>query len=187
MTEHNPLIQKKKFKFYMIYTLYIALLFEFVFRGFYAFSYKDTRIFWRPFVAIDHYAPGLIKEMGATVSARNDTFDILLLGGSVLTEQWGNIPNAMKKLLTDSLPMPFEIHNLANPARTSKDSWQNFQQLENQNYDVVILYHGINEVRFNHCPPEVFKKDYSHVDYYAKVNHLINNSFFHQKEESVQF
>lgn len=128
---------------------------------------------------MSHYAPGLIEEMDTEIALSDETFDVLLLGGSPLTEQWGNVPMELNKLLKDSLDGPFMIHNMANPARTSRDSWQNYQLLENKPYDLVILYHGINEVRFNHCPPKVFKDDYSHVDYYAKVNKLISSSFFH--------
>ncbi len=170
---------KERIKFYLVYLIYITVLFEAVFRLFYSISYNNTKILWRPFTAISHYAPGLIDELESNVEANDESFDILLLGGSVLTEQWGNIPTELNQLLKDSLTGPFMIHNMANPARTSRDSWQNYQLLENKPYDLVVLYHGINEVRFNHCPPEVFKDDYSHVDYYAKVNKLMNSSFFH--------
>ena len=159
----------------MVYLLYVAVLFEIVFRLYYSFSYENTKIIWSPFAAMSHYAPGLIEEMDTEIVIEDESFDVLLLGGSVLTEQWGNIPYSLNTLLKDSLSGPYKIHNMANHARTSRDSWQNYQMLESKPYDLVVLYHGINEVRFNHCPSEVFKKDYSHVDYYAKVNELMNS------------
>ena len=168
---------KKKIAFYAIYLLFIVVLFEFVFRAFYAISFKDGSILYRPFAALGHYYPGLLDLMDTEVSNTDEQLDILLLGGSVMTSQWGNVPEELEKQIKAKTNRPFKIYNLATPAHTSRDSRVKFELLKNQHFDVVILYHGINEVRFNHCPPEVFKSDYSHVDFYAKTNALARRTW----------
>lgn len=164
----------KKASFYIIYVVFILILFEFTFRIFYAISFKEKQILWRPYAVLNHYYPGITEAMDAQVKA-DQTFDILLLGGSVLTPSFGFIPQELKILLDDSLGIPFKIHNVAAASHTSHDSKAKYDLLKNQDYDMVILYHAINEIRFNHCPPEVFRKDYGHVDFYAKVNGLLNS------------
>jgi hypothetical protein len=90
---------------------------------------------------------------------------------------WGNVPAELEKQLKESTTRPFKIYKLATPAHTSRDSRVKFDLLQKQKFDVVLVYHGINAVRFNHCPPEVFKADYSHVDFYAKTNALAKRTW----------
>jgi hypothetical protein len=37
-------------------------------------------------------------------------------------------------------------------------------------FDLVVVYHGINETRTNNAPPEVFRSDYGHYSWYRFVN-----------------
>jgi hypothetical protein len=167
----------KKITFYLIYILFIILLFELVFRAYYAISFKKPRVLYRPFAVIEHYYPGLLDVMDAEIRNDDEQLDILLLGGSVLTSMWGNVPADLESQLKKATNRPFKIYNLATPAHTSRDSRVKFDLLKNQKFDVVLVYHGINAVRFNHCPPDVFKADYSHVDFYAKTNALAKRTW----------
>ena len=51
-------------------------------------------------------------------------------------------------------------------AHTTLDSYLKHKALHNKTFDVVVIYHGINEVRANNSPPEIFKPDYSHYAWY---------------------
>ena len=60
--------------------------------------------------------------------------------------------------------------NFSAPAFGTRDSLFEYMQLEGETFDAVVLYHGINEVRANNCPPEVYQADYSHYAWYEEIN-----------------
>lgn len=113
---------------------------------------------------------GLMNE---NINSENEVIDILLLGGSVLHNEWGNIGNELNKQLSAKYPGKIKIHNVATPAHTSTDSRIKYKLLKNHRFDIVLLYHGINEVRFNNCPDDVFKNDYSHVGFYNIIHSIV--------------
>ncbi len=96
------------------------------------------------------------------------TKDILLLGGSVL--------HAAAKRLDETFKSRFgplvRIHDVSVPAHSSRDSLIKYRFLKNRNFDAVIYYHAINEVRANNIPTKSFRKDYGHYSWYAQVNAL---------------
>lgn len=98
--------------------------------------------------------------------------EILLLGGSVLHRDWGNIERDLREQLTYGLKRPIRIYNLAEIGHTSRDSFLKYQTLNDKHFDLVIFYHGINEARANNVPPDLFKADYSHYSWYETVNVL---------------
>lgn len=168
---------KKKIAFVSIYIVFVSLLFEFSMRCFYAFSFEKYNIIWRPFALMEHYYPGFLKVYDAEIEEGNEVFDVLLLGGSVLTPMWGNVQDSLHLLLSQQVNKPVEIYNVAYAAHTSRDSRLKYEMLKDKHFDAVVLYHGINEVRFNHCPKEMFQSEYNHVDFYAKVNKIIGQKW----------
>lgn len=170
---------RRKLTFWAIFFGFSILLFEFFFRVFFAISYGKASVVWRPFNALDHYYPGIIDELNKDLVKNDETFDLLILGGSVLTEQWGDILKELEVLAQDSLQNQVRFHNLATPAHTTRDSRLKYQLLMDKPYDGVFVYHGINSVRFNNCPDSVFNKEYNHVDFYMKVNTIATNPWSH--------
>lgn len=102
---------------------------------------------------------------------------VLLLGGSVLTRSY----DTLKK--TD-YEKPIIFYNLARSGHTSLDSLHKYNYLTSNgyNFDYVIFYHAVNEVRTNNVPVLLYKEDYSHYSFYKLVNLVfIEQSFLIQK------
>jgi hypothetical protein len=102
--------------------------------------------------------------------ARDGVVELLLLGGSVLNVEWSAIEALIAERLTGELRRPVRIYNLAEAAHTTRDSWLKYKRLGGDPFDLVVVYHGINEVRTNHVPPEMFRDDYGHYSWYRFVN-----------------
>ncbi len=167
----------KKRLFYVIMFILVLLFVEISFRAFYAVSFKNATILYKPFALIEHYYPGILEVMDMEVSNADDRVDILFLGGSVLTQKFGTVESELKAYLEDSLQREIKIYNLATPAHTSRDSRLKMELLAEQHFDFILLYHGINETRFNNCPKSMFKDNYSHVDFYTKVNAIAKRTW----------
>ena len=96
------------------------------------------------------------------------TFDILLLGSSVLNRDFGDIEDI---LFQEFLKKKYvKIYNLSVRAHTLLDAYYKYQFLLDRKFNLVILYEGINEVRANNCPDVCFKDDYSHYYWYKCLN-----------------
>lgn len=113
----------------------------------------------------------------------NGYFDVLLLGGSALDR----IHTALGKdsrVIQERLEKFFiksgkpgksvRIFNLANPGLTTRDSLIKYRVLGDakKHFDLVIVYHGINDTRLNNCPPEKFKDDYTHGGWYEQIRRM---------------
>ena len=94
-----------------------------------------------------------------------DSFDVLLLGGSVLRE-WGEVygRNQISTRTVDGRRV--KLHVAARPAHTSLDSLLKAEYLGSDGIDLYIVYQSINEVRANNIPPEHWRDDYSHYSWY---------------------
>ena len=139
----------------------------------------STRVYWKATAKVPFTEPGKIPlsfypELESVSrlnpSAGDGYHDILLLGGSVLNDQWGNVSTELRQLLKNKQIENIRIFNLAIPAHTSRDSLLKYKALKNYRFDQIIFYHGINETRANNIPGHLFKPDYSHFDWYAVVN-----------------
>jgi hypothetical protein len=64
------------------------------------------------------------------------------------------------------------VFNLSMPALTSRDGWLQYAAIGEGRFDLVMVYHGINDARANNAPPEIFREDYSHYSWYEIVNML---------------
>lgn len=96
--------------------------------------------------------------------------EILLLGGSVLHRDYGDIDHVLRERLSRATGRCVRIYNLSAPAHTSLDSRYKYGHITGRRFDWIIVYHGINEIRANNCPPEKFRSDYSHLSWYRLIN-----------------
>lgn len=140
-----------------------------------------VRLFWLvgsavPFSqrpsAWDHYYPRL-RQAGlvAQPATRPDNrFDLLLLGGSVLDPEWGTVAAELERRLEARLPGRWRLANLGQAGFTSRDSLLQYRHLaeQRQQFDLVLVYDGINDTRLNCCPPELFRDDYTHAIWYRQ-------------------
>ncbi len=109
-----------------------------------------------------------------TKNKPDSVFRILCLGAS--TSIYANYPEFIKwafkgqpYILTNDYTV--EVYSTGNEAHTSLDSYYKYRWLyQGYDFDLVIFYHGINDLRANNCPPEMFKNDYSHFSYYSIIN-----------------
>jgi hypothetical protein len=99
----------------------------------------------------------------------DDTFDVLLLGGSVLHPIFGDIAERLRAGLEQKLGRKVRVVNLANLGHTTRDSLNKYARLKDKRFDLVLVYHGINDVRLNNTPPGAFKADYSHHTRFAQI------------------
>jgi len=164
--------QKSSFIFYVKYFVVILLFVECFFRIYHSIKLDNYDVLIKPSSVLKKYYTGIDKANSEQIEDNNGAIDILLLGGSVLHSDWSTIAQELNKKLSASYSCPVNIHNLAIPAHTSLDSKNKYNVLAHQNYDIVLLYHGINEVRFNNCPDSIFKDDYSHVEFYNHINSI---------------
>jgi hypothetical protein len=105
----------------------------------------------------------------------DESFDILLLGGSVLWE-WGEFygPSQVGGRTVDSRPV--RLHVAARPAHTSLDSLHKAEILGSDGIDLYVFYQSINEVRTNNIPPEHWRDDYSHYSWYDDLRFYSESS-----------
>lgn len=137
-----------------------------------------TRVYWFLAAAVpltqtpsvwDQFYPRLrIAGLADRPCSRSDDrFDLLLLGGSVLDTRWGTVEEELRQRLEQLLPGRHRICNLAQAGFTSRDSLLQYEHLDRSRFDLVVVYDGINDVRLNCCPPELFQDDYTHSQWYA--------------------
>jgi hypothetical protein len=140
-----------------------------------------SRAFWRfehqlPFRQPWHVLHAYYPELKATDAIRphrgDGHYNVLILAESVLHHVWGEVEPALAERLAAAGVTNARIFNFAVPAQTTRDSRLKYEALENSSFDLVILYHGINESRANNAPPDLFRSDYSHYSWYDTVNTL---------------
>lgn len=118
------------------------------------------------------YYPEMWRVWNKRPAHDDDFFDILLLGGSVLHRNWGSVEQQLLERLHRLGHRNVRTFNLAVPAHTSRDSWLKYAALSEHRFELVLFYHGVNEVRTNNAPPDVFREDYSHYWWYEILNTL---------------
>ena len=126
----------------------------------------------RPDLAIHRYYQNLAAASDKMSESEGQSIDLLILGGSALTDKFGCVEASLARIAPDILSAPLRIHNLAALGHTSRDSLVKYKLLKNRHYDLVLLYEGINDARINYCPPELFREDYSHFRWYEAINSL---------------
>tara|TARA_R110002072_G_scaffold1983_1_gene16194 strand:- start:31060 stop:32160 length:1101 start_codon:yes stop_codon:yes gene_type:complete len=109
------------------------------------------------------------------------SFNVLLLGGSVIDARWSSVEHELREQLAFAGVYNIKVCNLAVASHTSRDSLIKYRALSRSHFDLVILYHGINDARANNAPGDVYRDDYSHYAWYETANVLSDyhgNSWF---------
>jgi hypothetical protein len=116
----------------------------------------------------------------AVISNTDETYDILILGGSTISDGYGSIGRQLAAGLQQRLGRPVRVFNLAAASQNSRDSVLKYRRLAHQHFDLVVVYEGINDTRMNNAPPDQFCDDYSHCIWYKHLNLLDKHPFVFQ-------
>lgn len=157
---------------YLLYLLVVAEL--------------GSRAFWR----IEHGVPLLSSQpvdwyavyfQGFRDSRLNDAppehggeaLDVLLLGGSVLHNLYHDRGGELERRFSRAAARPVRLYSFAMRAHTTRDSALKYRLLAGHGFDLIVLYHGINDARLNNAPPELFRADYSHAAWYDEIGQML--------------
>jgi len=157
----------------LAFAVFILLLLEGAARTY--LSVKDKIPFFAPASRhILRYYPELeFVERQSQKYGRGD-LDILMLGASVLhnPNQDAAVPLQMFLAADPAFKgKKIHIYNIAKSAQTTRDSLFKYEYLApRHHFDLVIVYHAINDTRANNCPPGMFREDYSHYSWYDELN-----------------
>jgi hypothetical protein len=155
----------RRLRFLVVYALVLLVAFELTCRLFWRLSGVS---FLKTPNRIHHFFYPELKPVEEAACAREDaTYDVLVLGGSVL--QYGDFPEQLTRALEETYRRPVRVHSLAREAHTSLDSFYKYRRLDGCRFDLVVFYHGVNEARANNCPGELFQDDYSHWGWYRLI------------------
>lgn len=166
--QSDNLTKKRLWYRAFFYIFYLIFLSEIMSRSYLALGLNAS--FFKPVTVIYNFYYKELKDIKSFKISNEDGFiDLLLLGGSVLQPSWGHIEEILKSKLELIKPGRIRIHNLSRTAHSSLDSYFKYKQLRDKKFDLVLYYHGINEIRANNCPASVFKNDYSHYRWYKLI------------------
>lgn len=156
----------RRVRFAVVYSLYLIVLGWIGLKLFAWFKYdvpltrsENRDDVWRLYYA-ELWRSGAIEADGTRDDGR---LDVLLLGASVLEQVKDDLSDALKERYGDSV----RVYNLAISAHTSRDSMQKYKRLLDRHFDLVIIYHGINDSRMNCVAADLYRDDYSHCGWYA--------------------
>jgi hypothetical protein len=82
---------------------------------------------------------------------------------------FGDLPDRLRAALERELHLPVRIYNLAYPGRTTLDSYDKYRHLADKQFDLVVVYEGLNDCFLNNCPARVFRSDYTHAPRYEQI------------------
>lgn len=113
------------------------------------------------------YYPELRSAM---TPARSRDPEILLLGASVLNQTFGDVAPMLRDALSEAWGAAVRVTNLSMLGHSTLDSWYKYRSLAGRSFDLVVVYHSINELRANNVPPEAWRDDYGHYTWYEELN-----------------
>lgn len=158
----------RRVRFALLYGLYLAVL-SLVGLSLYSFLAFDVPVtrtvtsddVWRV------YYPELwtSKALPVEEPMTDATLDVLLLGGSVLQQ----MTEPLAAALQHSCRRTVRIYNVSVSAHTTRDSWLKYQRLSERPFDLILIYHGINDARMNCVSRQDYRDDYSHCGWYFSV------------------
>lgn len=165
--------KSKKALFSFILLLLLVLFCELAFR---LTLWATKKIpFWRPDLAIENrFYPELKLTRYFNITQSNDSLDILILGGSVVADEWrSKVARSLRDTLKVALNTDrIRYFNLANLGHNTADNLFKYKLLTNKRFDLVFFYEAINETKFNNVPSQFFRNDYTHVHWYHDI-HMI--------------
>ena len=164
----------RRIRFTVLYSLYLTVI-AFIGLKFSAYFLYDVPItrtantddVWR-FYYGELWTTGAVESDAAS---GDDRFDVLLLGASVLEQMTKPLEAALKRQCGENV----RIFNLSKSAHTTRDSALKFSRLKDRRFDLIVIYHGINDSRMNCVPQTDYRDDYTHCAWYAS---------FHQRLEA---
>lgn len=159
---------KRRVLFIAMYLIFVA-----------GISFLGLKLYWKtafdvPFTetpnklhVLKHYFPKLATSavLDTPITRDDGYFDVLLLGASVLEAEGRLLEEKLRAEVNDRL----RVFNVARSAHTSRDSYLKFKHLADKQFDLIIIYHGINDARMNCCRPLQFKDDYTHCYWYKSL------------------
>lgn len=151
---------------WIVFGLYLLVLGDVASRVY--FAVRSDSSFLAPDLYLAFYDELAAVEEAPT-TRDDDSFDLLLLGGSVLDPSFGKVALALHERLESDLGRPVRVFNLAHAANSSRDSLIKYRLLADKRFDCVVFYHGINEARPNNAPPDLYRDDYTHMSWYARI------------------
>lgn len=154
------MINSKKLLGYFIILALILGSLELTSRAFLALRYSST--FFHPSRIIYNYYP--MVEAIKTNYQNDELPKVLVLSSSALTPEWGNFAKHFEEYLNNK-KTTWQVYNAAGVGFSSRDNLNTLKLLEDLHFDQVIFYNGINDVRLNNCPPELFDDQYRHISW----------------------
>lgn len=148
--------------------LILVVLLEIFSRSFLGLR-RDAK-FNNPKSVVNFYYPEL-KNINTSEIQRNK-LNLLILSASVMNSAWGSVEENIKKNFLKNKNIKIKITNVSMPAHTTRDSLLKYKLIEKDKFDIVFIYHGINDVRMNNYPKRYYKNDYGHIQWYREVNLL---------------
>ena len=167
-----------------LFLFYMLIIAEIASRAYWSIKYQERAMplfaSWDDWIDLFYSE---VRDSGvaeANPRQEDESFDILLLGGSALDRVYTSLADTkletpvLQKQLSARLGRPVRVFNLAHPAMTTRDSLIKYRMLSEKGYrfDLVMVYHGINDTRMNNIESEKFRDDYTHSGYYAQFNRL---------------
>jgi hypothetical protein len=159
----------RRLRFWLVYLVYLFLFVEFAAHAYWGIVRKTSILcpnIWSAYFR--EWDTSGVAE--ANEENRDRTCRVLLLGGSVVSEEYGSVGPELADGLAARIGRRVRVYNLAFPARTSRDSLLKYRALAQKHFDLVVYYHGINDTHMNCCPPELYRDDYRHCLWYDEIH-----------------
>lgn len=173
----KPPLRKRALKI-GLFCLYVLILLEVGSRAWWALK-QDVPFFCAPEDFYCDFYPE-VRESGvleAELGPDDGHYDVLMLGGSAMQLFHVSMCHRNRHFQDAVEPVvgrPVRAWNLARAALTTRDSVIKYERLGDLHFDLVIVYHGINDLRMNNVPPEKFEDDYTHAGWYVKVDRMMD-------------
>lgn len=119
-------------------------------------------------------ALGLTGDALAPGPRSPDTLRVLTLGGSVLFNR--HMTERLRGELEAASVRPVEILGGALRAHTTWSSLHKWRWLRDRGFDLVLIQHGINDLKANHVAPADFREDYGHLGPWYRRGPLLDHS-----------
>jgi len=161
----------QRIAFSAVVAVLLLLVFEVASRGYWALVYEPG-FFDRDLLLHSFYPELATLGKGPAVRRDDERFDVLVLGASTVHGAWGSFPKQFDAALR-ARGRPYRVYNLAAPGHTSRDSLFKYRLTGRHRFDLVLVYQGINELRADDVPPERFRSDFSHMDWYREVGAIV--------------
>jgi hypothetical protein len=158
----------RRWRFWLLYLVYLFLTVELGAHAYWAIVRKTSVLhpnIWSAYFR--EWDRSGVEEAGS--EGGDGSYRVLLLGGSVVSEEYGPVSQELSTGLAARIGRKVRVFNLAYAARTSRDSLLKYRALEQKHFDLVVFYHGINDTHMNCCPPEMYRDDYRHCRWYDEL------------------